>query len=290
MARILFVFFIFFIVTSCTNRSEYPGFKKSRTGIHYKLIKIGEENRKAVPGDYITVHIQYFTFSDSLFFTGSRKICVSEPSYKGSIDECFTMLSEKENAVFVLSAGDFFEKTLHSSLPSFIKPGDMIKISVEMDEIQTEEEYTREKEAFLEWIEDFGEYEKVIMKQFIAQGKLNVIPNKNGIYELAINKGNGRKIETGDTITINFEGKFLDGKFFDSTKKRNQPFQLVYGTEWQVIKGLEDALALMEEGSKSVFIFPSELAFGQEGSSTGIIPPYTSVIYEVEVLEVKKGN
>ena len=105
-----------------------------------------------------------------------------------------------------------------------------------------------------------------------------------------LQEGVGKLIEPGDTITINYEGKFLNGKFFDSTIKRNQPFQFVYGTEWQVIKGLEEALSLMYEGEKSLFIFPSELAFGSEGSSTGIIPPYTSLIFEVEILEVISSN
>ena len=47
---------------------------------------------------------------------------------------------------------------------------------------------------------------------------------------------------------------------------------------------------MMTEGEKSLFILPSEIAFGKEGSSTGIIPPYTSLIFEVEVLKVIKGN
>ncbi|NJK87555.1 MAG: hypothetical protein HC906_17835 [Bacteroidales bacterium] len=187
-------------------------------------------------------------------------------------------------------ANDFFSKSLKTPLPSFFTPEDYLKISVDVIEIQTEEEYIQEKEAFLKWIEDFGEYEKVILKQFLTDEKLNVAPIGKGIYQLIVNKGNGNKIETGDTITINYEGKFLNGKFFDSTKKRNMPFQFVYGTEWQVIKGLEDVLQKMEENEKSIFIFTSETAFGHEGSSTGMIPPYTSLIYEIEILEVKKGN
>ena len=87
----------------------------------------------------------------------------------------------------------------------------------------------------------------------------------------------------------NFSIKF-DGKYFDSTIRRNQSFQFVYGTEWQVIKGLEEAIGMMHEGEKSLFIVPSELAFGPAGSSTGIIPPYTSLIFEVELLKVSSPD
>lgn len=273
--------------SSCfSNKSRYPGFSRARDGILYQLHKIGEETEKAKHGDFITADIVYKTINDSVFFTGRRKLQIAEPEYKGSIDRCFMMLSEKESATFIISASDFFHKTIQSDLPSFLAEGDIIKVTLDIIEIQTEGEYHKEKEAFLHWIEDFGDYEKVILSQFLDQEKLTVEPEKNGMYRIVLKEGSGKIIEPGDTLTINYEGKFLDGKFFDSTIKRNQPFQFVYGTEWQVIKGLEDALSLMKEGEKSLFILPSELAFGEEGSSTGMIPPYTSLIFEVEVLRI----
>jgi FKBP-type peptidyl-prolyl cis-trans isomerase len=156
--------------------------------------------------------------------------------------------------------------------------------------IQTREEYEREKEAFLSWIEDFGDYEKVVLKQFISAEKPGISPLPSGIYYVNLRPGKGKKIEPGDTLTINYEGRFLNGKFFDSTVKRNQPFQFVYGTEWQVIKGLEEAIGMMHEGERSLFILPSELGFGNTGSSTGVIPPFTSLIFEVEILKVSSPN
>jgi FKBP-type peptidyl-prolyl cis-trans isomerase len=161
-----------------------------------------------------------------------------------------------------------------------------MKVKIEMIEIQTKNEYFREKEAFLSWIQDFSEYEKVILKQYLLEEKLNVNPLPSGIYYLNLRPGTGKKVELGDTVTVDFEGRFINGKFFDSTIKRRQPFQFVYGTEWQIIKGLEEAIGMMHEGEKSLFILPSELGFGNEGSSDKFIPPYTSLIFEVEILKV----
>lgn len=287
---IMMVMLMFFLVSSCLNKSKYPGFSRGRHGIYYQLHKIGEEIEKAAPGDFVTADITYQTMNDSVFFTGRRKLQITDPRFRGGIDDCFMMLAEKESATFIISASDFFHLTLQSDLPSFLKEDDMMKVVLDIIEIQTEEEFLKEKEAFLHWIEDFGDYEKIILKQFLDQEQLPVKPEKDGIYRIILKEGSGIQIEPGDTVTINYEGKFLNGKFFDSTIKRNQPFQFVYGTEWQVIKGLEEALSMMTEGEKSLFIFPSEMAFGREGSSTGIIPPYTSLIFEVEVLDVLKGN
>lgn len=273
-------------LTSCYDKSKYPGFKHARHGIYYQLHKIGEDTEKPKTRDFVTVDLIYKTMNDSVFFTGRRKFQITKPAYKGSIDECFRMLAEKDNATFIISANDFFKKTLQTTLPGFFDELSTMKVTIEMIEIQTEKEYQKEKEAFLNWIEDFNDYEKIILKQFLEEKELPVKPILSGIYYINIREGKGKKIELGDTITINYEGKFLNGKFFDSTIKRKQPFQFVYGTEWQVIKGLEEALGIMREGEKSIVILPSDMGFGKKGSSTGIIPPFTSLIFEVEILKV----
>jgi len=280
--------FILLVVLFTCCRSEHKGYKKTKHNIYYKLISIGETEKTPEPGDYITIDLEYLTLSDSLFFKARRKFKITKPQFEGSVDECFLMLSEKERAKFIISADNFFNKTLQAPLPKFLDQGDKFIIDVSMIEIQTENEYNKEKEAFLKWINDFGEYELVKLKHYIEESKLDVEPTSSGLFHLKVVEGNGIKVATGDTIVVHYEGKFLNGKFFDSTKKRKEPFQFIYGQQWQVIKGLEEAIGMMEEGEKSIFILPSEMAFGETGSSTGIIPPFTSLIFEVELLNVKK--
>jgi FKBP-type peptidyl-prolyl cis-trans isomerase FkpA len=283
---LMLILFTAVITIACDRFSKYPGYKRAGHGIYYQLLTMGEDSAKARTGDYITVNLTYLTLSDSVFFKGTRKLQVNNPAYEGAIDECFGMLSVEESAVFIIPADKFFSVTLQTALPRFIVLGSGLKVKIEMLEIQSQEDYIREKEAFLSWIEDFGDYEKVILKQFISEEKPDVSPLPSGIYYLNLRPGTGKKVEQGDTITINYEGRFLNGKFFDSTIKRRQPFQFVYGTEWQVIKGLEEAIGMMYEGEKSLFILPSDLGFGNQGSSNNVIPPFTSLIFEVEILKV----
>jgi len=282
----LLLLFILFTAVSCGKFSKYPGYKKAKHGIYYQLQTLGEDTIKAYPGDYITVNLTYLTIHDSVFFQGTRKLQVNKPAYEGAIDECFSLLAENESATFIIGADNFFAITLHTSLPQFITSGNPMKIRIEMIEIQKENEYLKEKAAFLSWIQDFGDYEKVILNQYILEEKLNVSPLPSGIYYLNLRPGTGKKVEPGDTVTVNYEGRFINGKFFDSTIKRKQPFQFVYGTEWQIIKGLETAIGMMQEGEKSLVILPSELGFGNQGSSNRLIPPFTSLIFEVEILKV----
>jgi FKBP-type peptidyl-prolyl cis-trans isomerase FkpA len=278
---------IILIGPSCSPSSEYPGFNRSRGGIHYKLKVIGEGQASPRPGDYITIDINYSTLHDSMFFSARRKFQLEKPSYRGSVEECFIMLNTGDEADFIINAAGFFNKTLGIDTPAFLNSNEDFKISVAMLDIQTEQSYFREKEAFLSWIENFGEYEKIKLRHFIQEEQLSAEADSSGLYYIPLNETVGKKVEKGDTIEVHYEGKFLYGKFFDSTRKRDETFQFVYGQEWQVVEGLERAIGQMRDGQKALVILPSELAFGEYGSSTGIIPPYTSLVFEVEILSVR---
>ena len=154
------------LLASCYDKSRYPGYKFARHGIYYKLHKIGEDTKKPKAGDFVTVDLSYKTLDDSVFFTGRRKFQITRPAYKGAIDECFMMLAEKESATFIISAADFFNKTLQTRLPRFFNENSRMKVAIDVIEIQTEEKYQKEKEAFMRWIQDFGDYEKIILRQF----------------------------------------------------------------------------------------------------------------------------
>jgi hypothetical protein len=198
---LLLIIFASVSFMACDRFSKYPGFKKARHGIYYQLLTIGDDSVKAGPGDYITVDLTYLTMNDSVFFNGTRKFQVNIPAYDGAIDECFEMLSVEESAAFIIRADSFFAVTLQTALPRFIDRGSAMKVKIEMLDIQSEEDYIMEKEAFLSWIEDFGDYEKVILQQFINEEKLDVSPLPSGIYYLNIKPGTGKKVEQGDTIT-----------------------------------------------------------------------------------------
>ncbi len=274
------------LIASCSRSSEYPGYSESNTGIYYKLLKINDTESRCKYGDFITTDITYKTLNDSVFFKGRRKFQINKPTFPGSVDECFTLIGEEESASFIVSVNDFFVNTLGSSVPGFLNVTGKMKIEAEIVDIQTPEEYQKEKEAFIKWTDDFGEYEKVILRQYIEHSRLRLKPSSNGLYYLVIKPGNENPVSIGDTIVVHYEGRFLNGKFFDSTRKRNEAFQFVYGQQWQVIKGMEEAIGMMHEGERAVFILPSDMAFGETGSSTGIIPPFTSLIFEVELLSI----
>ncbi|MBN1159396.1 MAG: FKBP-type peptidyl-prolyl cis-trans isomerase [Bacteroidales bacterium] len=286
----LFPSAVLLMLTGFSFCSRHPGYKQTKSGIYYQLHRFGEDTVKIVPGDYVVVDLTCMTMDDSVFFEGTRQFQVKEPESGVSVDECFLMLSEGDCATFIINTDNFSGQTLPGDIQVVWSDIDPAKIMIDVIEVQTEHEFRKEQEAFLNWIEDFGDYEKVVLKQYIAAEEIDAELLSSGIYYCLIREGNGKMVEAGDVVEVHYEGRFLNGKVFDSTVKRNESFQFVYGTDYQLIKGLEEGIGMMREGEKSLFLVPSEMAFGATGSATGIIPPYTSLIFEVEILKVSSAG
>ena len=97
--------------------------------------------------------------------------------------------------------------------------------------------------------------------------------------------GTGEVAKTGDLVTVNYVGTFTDGKKFDSSYDRNQPFSFKLGAR-QVIKGWDQGLVGMKVGGKRKLTIPGDLAYGPQGFA-GFIPPNATLIFEVELLSIQ---
>ena len=181
------------------------------------------------------------------------------------------------SAIFFLEEGDSATMIFQSG------KSDMERTEIRIIKAQTKEEYIAEQKQ----IHDIGDFqENRLLRRYIYDHQIKQEPVHNGMYIIPIASGKGDTIKSGKMITISYKGYFLDGRVFNTTDP-NSPLEFVYGTEMQVIPGLSIALGGMREGDKSKIIIPSHFAFGENGSSTGVVPPFTTVIYEVEIIKVK---
>ena len=121
--------------------------------------------------------------------------------------------------------------------------------------------------------------------QFLEENKKrpNVVTLPSGLQYEVINEGKvGAYAKATDQVKCHYEGTLIDGTLFDSSIKRGQP--AVFGVN-QVIPGWVEALQLMPEGAKWKLYIPSDLAYGAQGAGE-MIPPHSTLIFEVELLEI----
>lgn len=105
----------------------------------------------------------------------------------------------------------------------------------------------------------------------------------SGLQYKIITKGTGEIPQATDKVKVNYEGHLIDGTEFDSSYKRNQPATFAAN---QVIKGWTEALTMMPVGSKWMLYIPQQLAYGDR--EQGKIPPFSTLIFTVELLEIVK--
>lgn len=106
----------------------------------------------------------------------------------------------------------------------------------------------------------------------------------SGLQYVDLKVGTGASPQTGQTAVVHYTGWLVDGKKFDSSKDRGQPFSFALG-RGQVIKGWDEGVATMKVGGKRNLLIPPELAYGSRGQ--GPIPPNTPLFFEVELLSVQ---
>ncbi|MBU1718164.1 MAG: FKBP-type peptidyl-prolyl cis-trans isomerase [Bacteroidetes bacterium] len=293
------------IAFSC-NSGKYGDFDKSPNELLYKIID-SKEGHKGEIGDYFKVMMSYGTENDSILFDSRQlqeplMVQLGQPYYKGDITEVFSIMAVGDSADVIVSADSFFIKqTSYRRLPDFIKPGEMLVFHIRVLDLVTKEEMgllEQEKmKAYEEQKKTLEETEKNNLVEYLKNNNINVKPTESGLYFISKVKGTGKKPKDGSKVRVNYTGKLLNGKVFDTSYPDIAKANDVYYPQreyiplefpinrGQVIKGWDEGIMMLNEGGKATLIIPSQLAYGERQAGE-LITPYSNLVFEVELVEV----
>ena len=294
---------------ACKNDSEFEGFTKAENGLNYKFFNHDENGVKVTEGDGITFsYIISNNKNDSLIVdsktvsqdgSGYTKFLMPKTSFVGSLEDGMAMMCKGDSAAFIISADSFFLKTMRmNELPAQFKPGEKLKAIVKIkDVIGKKELEANQKQQMAEQevkMKEAEGQEKIVMEKYLADNKITVKPTESGLYLIESKKGSGAKPKAGDEVEVNYTGRLLDGKMFDSSVEADAkegnvfnpqrpygPFKFILG-QGQVIKGWDEAISMLSKGAKAKIVLPSNLGYGPNGG--GPIPPFSPLVFEVELV------
>jgi len=299
------------LLSSCKDSSPFEGYTKvENNGLYYKFFNQSKDGIKAGEGDHVFIRYLFMNQkNDSVLMdskqgsqdgTGFVEIALQKATFKGSLEDGLMMMTKGDSASFIVSADSFFLKTMRmNELPKQFTPGGYIKAVMKVKDIQNKaqvEEVQKKRQAEMEEkMKVAKENEKADFDKYITENKIKEKPTASGLIYIETKKGSGENPKATDMVKVNYTGKLFDGKVFDTNNEAEAKKANVYNKERKyepiefplnrVIPGWIEGLQLMKKGGKAKLIIPSAIAYGPQGQ--GSIPPYASLVFEVELIDFK---
>jgi hypothetical protein len=280
--------FLTLISLSCSqghqNKNE---FSLHPAGYYYRLLSFNTDSACQPSGQIARVAATFKTQSDSVFWDSHNNLndnLFMSSDHGQELNFFRSHVSAScilDSVCMLVKTSDFFKQQFKSdSVPFFSKTDSVIKINFRITEILSGAQFENFRVNLQK--KELAE----IRGFFTTVAETEAALDPQGFYW--INKpaaSNMPAVEGGDLVMLSYEGSFLNGRFFE---RSTGYFDFVYGTPDQLLKGLNNVIGQLKLGQTAKILLPSRLAFGESGSSNGIVPPYTPLIYEVKIIDIKK--
>jgi FKBP-type peptidyl-prolyl cis-trans isomerase len=263
-------------------------------------------------GDNISINMQSVYNNRPLYSTfvamkGKPAVySVTKPAYKGDLIEAIMLMTPGDSIVCLADAETLY-KNSKTKKPDFIKTGDKIQYFIKLVSIKPKEQVLKEQqEAFMKQMKEQEAKQKAAaakqmivddkkLKTYFTSHQLSPVKTASGMYYIIKEEGTGELAMPGDTVTMMYTGRLLDGTKFDSNEDsaffHMVPYQFPLG-RGQVIKGWDEGITHLKPGSKATFYIPSPLGYGPQ-ASPGVnanpkgIPANSILVFDVQLISCK---
>ena len=281
------------------------GLQQAPGGAAFQLFTHNPGDKVKV-NDVVTFDFVQKTDKDSVLMssygTGKRaQVQIVDP--KGVTDmvevnlmEIFPLLAVNDSVLIKLPTDSIF-KGHDDQRPPFFPKGSHLNFVIKVNRIQSLDEAMAERKAEEEKVKTS---ELTDATNYVIGHKLVLKSTASGLRYVITQSTLKQKPLKGDTLQVNYTGRTLDDKVFDSSiesvakaaalnqpGRTYEPIQFVVGTGG-VIPGWDEGLLLLNEGEKATFVIPSSLAYGAQGAGDDI-KPFSTLVFDVELVKIKPG-
>lgn len=286
--------------------------KETKSGYKFNVVREGDGKLPAT-GQILVMNMVFKDSKDSVW-NDSRKgdfptmVQKQDSVPKGDmVLEIFQMLTKGDSVTFQVAANELFQKTFQSPLPPGIDSTGLFTFQIGVIDVISEEDARKmqndimaklnEKEAQKQQVQ--LAIDTVLIDNYLKEKSIVAQKTVSGLRYVIEKQGTGDNAQSGQTVRVNYSGFLLDGRCFDSSiesvarannafheeRKPYEPIEIVLGYR-QVIVGWEEAIALMNKGTKMTVYIPSSLAYGPQKRSD-LITENSVLRFEMELVDIK---
>ena len=284
IALVVGLIFIF----SCREKPKtYQGYSKQQD-FYYKLVSLGDGAKKTDSTQCLLIEASCKNLKDSTFWNTKHKgsqtffINKNSPYFLKSVYG----FSVGDSLQYLFPTDKFFKYFFKSEAPFFCRKDSCVKFTLKIIQTLTANQFKAFNDSILAFTDKQQSKEQLQIQNYVSKNCKRVNEFATNAFIEITHPTNLDSVKKGKKIKLFYKGYFLDGTLVDYTP-HNWAFEFTYGQEGQLIEGLQLALYRLKKGEKAKIILPSHLAFGSEGSSNGAIPPYTPLVYQIEIADIK---
>jgi FKBP-type peptidyl-prolyl cis-trans isomerase len=280
------------------NKSNAQTLERTPKGAFYHIFT-NNPGEKIKPTSVITFNVIQKTDKDSVLYSSYKngqpvKLQVQPSQNIADLMEIFPLLTIKDSALVKIPTDSIFVGH-EEQRPPFLPKGSNIVFLIKIERVQTLDEAIAERNTAMEAMKSG---EALAVSKYVTETHKPYITTATGLKYLITKPSIKRKPLKGDTAYVNYVGHTLSGKVFDTSiesvakeaglaqpGRTYEPIKVAVA-QGNVIPGWDEALLLLNEGSKANLVIPSALAYGDKGVSEDI-PGFTPLVFDIEVVKVK---
>lgn len=264
---------------ACSLSGRHDGYTYNKKyGYYYKLLAFTDTYVTAHPSNVVSVLLAFSDADCDSVYDEMQLDVVAHDEHVLTLSQLVLDLHTGDSISYVIPKKNIDD---NSFIPEayWNDTASDVRFSVKVAAIVDSSNYADKQKERKLWVQAKRDYELFLIQQYLKRTKEKFSQLRSGIYKRVIKKGRGNMLEIGDVASISYQGSLLDGTIINHFTT----LDFVFGAEYQVIKGIEMVLRTMKHGERSKIIIPSEFAWGESGSSDGSVPPYTPVVFDIEL-------
>jgi len=304
---IIAILFASLFIAACSGSKETP------SGYKFNIVRKGD-GVKIDSGKFVVMNLRFMDGKDSVWNDSKKNGFPAVIQMQGTVPkgdavlEVIKMLSKGDSVVFKVPAKKLFENTFRQPLPFSVDSTSSFTFQIGLSAVLNQEEMNKlQTELIAKQNEKMLQDQKVQLEKditaiddFLKAKNVTAQTTASGLRYIITKPGIGENAKAGQQVKIDYLGYLLNGKYFDTSieseaKKNNlypqgrsssyAPLELTVGAQ-QVIPGWEEAIQLMNKGSKMTVYIPSTLAYGNQRRGD-VIAENSVLVFDMELIEVK---